>query len=101
MSAHKSQIRSGDPRDINSSPKKKLKNCFLSVNDITSFFFFSSRKRHTRLQGDWSSDVCSSDLAPAGKNTKLSPVFPISAEPLLSLNSIAAVVSVLDRKSVV
>src|SRR5256885_9509591 len=27
-----------------------------------AFFFFSSRRRHTRLQGDWSSDVCSSDL---------------------------------------
>src|SRR5574341_758256 len=26
------------------------------------FFFFSSRRRHTRLVGDWSSDVCSSDL---------------------------------------
>src|SRR5256885_6472714 len=25
-------------------------------------FFFSSGSRHTRLQGDWSSDVCSSDL---------------------------------------
>src|SRR5256885_302114 len=24
--------------------------------------FYSSRRRHTRLQGDWSSDVCSSDL---------------------------------------
>src|SRR2546426_116209 len=30
------------------------------------FFFFSSRRRHTRLQGDWSSDVCSSDLHVAG-----------------------------------
>src|SRR5256885_11089972 len=29
-------------------------------------FFFSSRRRHTRLQGDWSSDVCSSDLLVAG-----------------------------------
>src|SRR5256885_10620150 len=29
---------------------------------ICNFFFFSSRRRHTRLQGDWSSDVCSSDL---------------------------------------
>src|SRR5256885_16730408 len=29
------------------------------------FFFFSSRRRHTRLQGDWSSDVCSSDLLDA------------------------------------
>src|SRR5256885_3995296 len=31
-------------------------NCFVYS------FFFSSRRRHTRLQGDWSSDVCSSDL---------------------------------------
>src|SRR5256885_4400499 len=30
---------------------------------ITQLFFFSSRRRHTRLQGDWSSDVCSSDLS--------------------------------------
>src|SRR2546426_886297 len=29
---------------------------------VTLLFFFSSRRRHTRLQGDWSSDVCSSDL---------------------------------------
>src|SRR5207248_8988001 len=26
------------------------------------FFFLSSRRRHTRSYGDWSSDVCSSDL---------------------------------------
>src|SRR5260370_18208353 len=26
------------------------------------FFFFSSRRRHTRFKCDWSSDVCSSDL---------------------------------------
>src|SRR5215467_15275443 len=30
-------------------------------------FFFSSRRRHTRLQGDWSSDVCSSDLHFVGR----------------------------------
>src|SRR5207248_8742017 len=29
-----------------------------------SLFFFSSRRRHTRSYGDWSSDVCSSDLTP-------------------------------------
>src|SRR2546428_4801610 len=29
------------------------------------FFFFSSRRRHTRSDRDWSSDVCSSDLAAA------------------------------------
>src|SRR2546427_382866 len=28
-----------------------------------SFFFFSCRRRHTRFDCDWSSDVCSSDLA--------------------------------------
>src|SRR2546429_7134748 len=28
------------------------------------FFFFSSRRRHTRCSRDWSSDVCSSDLCP-------------------------------------
>src|SRR2546430_2763304 len=29
---------------------------------FTLFFFFSSRRRHTRFDCDWSSDVCSSDL---------------------------------------
>src|SRR5256886_9744985 len=29
---------------------------------LASFFFFSSRRRHTRFDCDWSSDVCSSDL---------------------------------------
>src|SRR5256885_5483064 len=38
--------------------------CSLSFrwNSDSFIFFFSSRRRHTRLQGDWSSDVCSSDL---------------------------------------
>src|SRR5204863_5556297 len=41
----------------------------LFVNDLyicllcLYFFFFSSRRRHTRSLRDWSSDVCSSDLA--------------------------------------
>src|SRR5438034_4445633 len=30
--------------------------------DFLVFFFFSSRRRHTRSLCDWSSDVCSSDL---------------------------------------
>src|SRR6266513_5700231 len=30
--------------------------------DNENFFFFSSRRRHTRSKRDWSSDVCSSDL---------------------------------------
>src|SRR5256885_3856378 len=41
------------------------------------FFFFSSRRRHTRLQGDWSSDVCSSDLALALRLEELRDVLPL------------------------
>src|SRR6266567_9236589 len=33
---------------------------------LICFFFFSSRRRHTRFDCDWSSDVCSSDLLDAG-----------------------------------
>src|SRR5256885_6351568 len=32
------------------------------LTSMVIVFFFSSRRRHTILQGDWSSDVCSSDL---------------------------------------
>src|SRR5688500_20144122 len=58
-------------------------------------FFFSSRRRHTRLQGDWSSDVCSSDLpsaaheqwwagfSPAGRF--LAPLVPIFASMMGSV----------------
>src|SRR5207248_1919420 len=35
---------------------------FLTWLCFCFFFFFSSRRRHTRSYGDWSSDVCSSDL---------------------------------------
>src|SRR5690554_7383306 len=34
--------------------------------EVVRFFFFSSRRRHTRCGRDWSSDVCSSDLFPDG-----------------------------------
>src|SRR5256884_994797 len=32
------------------------------IRDRILFYFFSSRRRHTRCSRDWSSDVCSSDL---------------------------------------
>src|SRR5256885_9503369 len=62
-----------------------------------SFFFVSSRRRHTRLQGDWSSDVCSSDLstkrtrrvklraivAAPHRRTRLFPFLPASNSLLL------------------
>src|SRR5437764_8134353 len=34
----------------------------LAIEINNGVFFFSSRRRHTRYIGDWSSDVCSSDL---------------------------------------
>src|SRR5690348_18126800 len=45
--------------------------------------FFSSRRRHTRWTGDWSSDVCSSDLAlPMASKLSWASAKP-SAKPLL------------------
>src|SRR5207249_8450554 len=35
------------------------------------FFFFSSRRRHTRSKRDWSSDVCSSDLSFSSEATTM------------------------------
>src|SRR5690348_17576701 len=42
-------------------------------------FFFSSRRRHTRWTGDWSSDVCSSDLIArqAGVKEKVTTRLPL------------------------
>src|SRR5438105_9205443 len=46
--------------------------CVSSCSFALLFFFFSSRRRHTRSTRDWSSDVCSSDLpADAGSVTDL------------------------------
>src|SRR5438046_10484426 len=43
-------------------------------------FFFSSRRRHTILVSDWSSDVCSSDLELSGRHDRrddiVTPVVP-------------------------
>src|SRR5256885_21794 len=44
--------------DTNKIPKHLFQGYW---NIYNTYFFFSSRRRHTRLQGDWSSDVCSSD----------------------------------------
>src|SRR6266487_5135928 len=52
------------------------------------FFFFSSRRRHTRWTGDWSSDVCSSDLGAAScpdvaEHRRIQPC-PFELFPLLN-----------------
>src|SRR2546430_11190749 len=44
-------------------------------------FFFSSRRRHTRFDCDWSSDVCSSDLH---------SIFPTEREQEIYLNEVLA-----------
>src|SRR2546427_190953 len=43
-------------------------------NVLAYFFFFSSRRRHTRFDCDWSSDVCSSDLTATLANPCLNAV---------------------------
>src|SRR5438876_3241326 len=42
-----------------------IMSCVCLIKLFEVFFFFSSRRRHTRWTGDWSSDVCSSDLSSA------------------------------------
>src|SRR2546430_7786827 len=51
---------------------------FEACGMILQFFFFSSRRRHTRFDCDWSSDVCSSDLA-----SRADPAFRAQAYGLL------------------
>ena len=65
------------------------------------FFFFSSRRRHTRCSRDWSSDVCSSDLA-----VELALVEPepeVVPEPVVEQEPPPPVIEdeEADRKSVV
>src|SRR5215210_8578992 len=59
------------------------------------FFFFSSRRRHTRYIGDWSSDVCSSDLGLALAGLVLmgaaSTSFTASTNSLLQLAALMPV----------
>src|SRR3989440_9479345 len=84
---------------------------------LVLFFFFSSRRRHTRSDRDWSSDVCSSDLED-GRRLGLAGMIedvlqriaavrrpPYELRPLNARDHafIARTISVLegDRKSVV
>src|SRR5256886_10064191 len=63
--------------------------------DVRSILFFSSRRRHTRFDCDWSSDVCSSDLSGTGTTlcghtnpefifSYASGVGPVATSPSLS-----------------
>src|SRR5215475_6918578 len=46
------------------------------------FFFFSSRRRHTRFSRDWSSDVCSSDLGRGPESIEGQLLTAADARPL-------------------
>src|SRR5260370_30667079 len=69
-------------------------NCALDCSDIRRtqmtlnallyvyrYFFFSSRRRHTRFKCDWSSDVCSSDLFWAPRTKLPPPTMITTAQP--------------------
>src|SRR5256886_12663749 len=47
-------------------------------------FFFSSRRRHTRFDCDWSSDVCSSDLVGELLRTNGGRLFDAEGRPTLT-----------------
>src|SRR2546428_6917878 len=54
------------------------------------FFFFSSRRRHTRSDRDWSSNVCSSDLIPraALRDTLAARGIPLVLAPFPSHHAV-------------
>src|SRR5256886_3619705 len=75
---------------------------------VMHFFFFSSRRRHTRFDCDWSSDVCSSDLetmpacggAPGPTSSRVTTTSTAAAPPqagMVSPGSNAAASLTVDR----
>src|SRR4051794_41332616 len=56
---------------------------FYCFSSFFFFFFFSSRRRHTRWTGDWSSDVCSSDLIKLAPELWRADVDPTQIELVL------------------
>src|SRR5690348_18113412 len=69
------------------------------------FFFFSSRRRHTRWTGDWSSDVCSSDLVSRlprlmqDRTRDVSAEHARAAQPAELMQQNRETIGLLDRKS--
>src|SRR5260370_39094532 len=74
------------------------------------FFFFSSRRRHTRFKCDWSSDVCSSDLHNASQRAAaiqaayviLVDLYPKQGDTLMAQRdaSVAALASTEKAQSI-
>src|SRR5690606_40376475 len=60
------------------------------------YFFFSSRRRHTRFSRDWSSDVCSSDLR-AATSTSGRIRSPAAGRPTTMTTTVLAPVAASER----
>src|SRR6266478_7547819 len=60
----------GKRRNSSSDAYSTLRSRSSCTRSIALAFFFSSRRRHTRFDCDWSSDVCSSDLTLEEKNDR-------------------------------
>src|SRR5256885_4453740 len=83
--AHQGGMGDGD-RDVDMSEAIVLHR----AEHVLLHFFFSSRRRHTRLQGDWSSDVCSSDLtSPTAHSSATSTGFGPAARRFDSSSAVA------------
>src|SRR5256886_5741132 len=64
-----------------SAPSDRACSTFLVLHDAVACFFFSSRRRHTRFDCDWSSDVCSSDLQGTAQSGAINTI-PVPPTPL-------------------
>ena len=72
------------------------------IYDKNILFFFSSRRRHTKYIGDWSSDVCSSDLVGASVVDVVgASVVVVVGATVVDVVGVSVVDVVGDRKSVV
>src|SRR5207245_10592819 len=68
---------------------------------IFIFFFFSSRRRHTRCYRDWSSDVCSSDLVVDGeKNSESEKAMSTDNTPIHPLRLCKEVRDFIKRDAI-
>src|SRR6059058_3419579 len=57
------------------------------MNGFKSFFCFKQKTAYEMSLRDWSSDVCSSDLGPAGLGTRSEAEDPGNGEPFISVNA--------------
>src|SRR2546430_6445737 len=64
---------------------------------IQLYFFFSSRRRHTRFDCDWSSDVCSSDLLPESDEEARDTTAAVDSTKAKSAKAASAVSVRIDR----